>query len=326
MEMVRKSSGSVPAPRAFTLVELLVVIAIIGILIALLLPAVQAAREAARRTQCSNHLKQIALAMHNYHGPNQQFPIGQVIYIDHNGPVDWDRWTWYVGILPYVEQQALAEIYAKHIAQGKTGTADKHSYTNLPKKETPVATFVCPSDPVNPKTQNGSTASNQQGFHGNYVGNAGNDYFNANGYDESDNLNGVFFPFSEVAISDIRDGTSNTLLLSELILVPDGAVGSNQEDMRGRYHNAKHCGALFSTLFPPNTSQSDHINFCINTPLAPCEKSADNVVVSARSYHSGGATAALADGSVRFISDSISNVVYQSLGSRAGGEVVSEDF
>src|SRR6187399_873003 len=107
-----------PIRRAFTLVELLVVIAIIGILVALLLPAVQAAREAARRTQCANNLKQLALGLHNYHSSFRKFPIGQVVRIDEHV---YPRWCWFYGVLPFVEEQALGDIYQKHIKGAPSG-------------------------------------------------------------------------------------------------------------------------------------------------------------------------------------------------------------
>ncbi|MEA1949817.1 MAG: DUF1559 domain-containing protein [Planctomycetota bacterium] len=311
--------------RAFTLVELLVVIAIIGILIALLLPAVQAAREAARRAQCVNHVKQLTLAMHNYHATHNQFPSGQYIYIDSHLPDNWPRHSWFYSILPYVEQQGIYDTYTEHL-QHPTG---RHSYTLLPEevKNSIVPTFICPSDPANPKIQNGSHAQNKQGFHGNYVLNGGNTYFNQGGITQSTDLNGLFHVFSKTSLRDIQDGTSSTLFAGELILVPDGPVGSYQEDIRGRYHNVRHAGALFSTLYPPNTSQPDRFNHCLNKlRAAPCTATGTDVIVSARSYHPGGVVASMADGSTHFLSDDIDMQVYRALGTRAGGEVAAGGY
>ena len=310
---------------AFTLVELLVVIAIIGILVALLLPAVQSARAAARRMQCSNHLKQLGLALHNYHTAHEQFPPAQYIQIDSKAagnpsPDDWVRWSWFASILPYVEQMALADIYADHLSKPRTGS---FSYTNLPEKTTIAPTFMCPSDPANPKIHNGSSQSNSQGFHGNYVLNAGDTFFNEGGYANSASLNGVFYVGSDTRIDDIKDGTTNTLLSSEIILVRDGAIGSGKEDIRGRYHNVAHAGALFSTLYPPNTTEPDRHNYCINdVAQAPCTPTGTNVIVSVRSYHSGGALCGLCDGSVRFLPETIDLTVFHALGTRSGREVV----
>ncbi len=314
---------------AFTLVELLVVIAIIGILVSLLLPAVQSARAAARRMQCSNNLKQLGLALHSYHTAHGQFPAAQYIQIDSVGagtptPDNWVRWSWFAAVLPYVEQQNLADVYADHLSKPRTGS---FSYTNLPNKTAVAPTFMCPSDPANPKVHNGSGLTNAQGFHGNYVLDAGDTFFNEGGYANSAKLNGVFYVGSETRIDDIKDGTTNTLLSSEIILVPDGAVGSGQEDIRGRYHNVAHAGALFSTKYPPNTSQPDRHNYCLNkVEQAPCTATGTNVIVSARSYHPGGVLSGLADGSVRFLSESIDIDTYNALGTRAGGEVIPGDF
>ncbi|HTN76541.1 MAG TPA: DUF1559 domain-containing protein [Pirellulaceae bacterium] len=313
-----------PRRAGFTLVELLVVIAIIGILVALLLPAVQSAREAARRMQCTNNQKQLALALHNYHSALSRFPSGQFVQIDAGAPDDWARWSWFAGVLPYVEQQALADVYSTLWSSPRSGA---HSYTNLPFKEVKVPGFMCPTDPANPKTTNGSSASNQQGFHGNYMLNAGNDFFNAGSAAKSLDLNGLFFPLSTIRIDDIRDGTTNTFLSSEILLVKDGAVDSGQEDIRGRYHNSRHAGVFFSTKYAPNTTQPDRHNYCINTvKQAPCVASGTDVIVSPRSNHTGGVVASLADGSVRFISNSINNITFQALGTRNGTEVVAGDY
>jgi prepilin-type N-terminal cleavage/methylation domain-containing protein len=319
-----RMSHTQPKP-GFTLVELLVVIAIIGILVALLLPAVQSAREAARRMQCTNNQKQLALALHNYHSALLCFPAGQYVEIDSGSPDNWVRYSWFPGILPYVEQQALADVYQAHYSRNpRSGGL---SYTDLPSKEVPVPGFMCPSDPANPKVTNGSSSTNAQGFHGNYMLNGGNDFFNPGGAANSAKLNGVFFVASNTNFGDIRDGTTNTLFSSEILLVKDGAVGSGSEDIRGRYHNVRHAGALFSTKYAPNTTQPDRHNYCINTvKQAPCTASGTDVIVSPRSNHQGGVVASLADGSVRFLSDNIDNLIFRAIGSRAGGETITSEF
>ena len=323
------SPGTLSLRRGFTLVELLVVIAIIGVLVALLLPAVQAAREAARRAQCSNHLKQMALGMHNYHTSHRIFPIGQALQIDQIAAdvTVWPRYCWFYGVLPYVEEQALGDIYQKHISGPRTG---KWSYTALPQKNAIVRTFICPSQAGGAKVENASNPDNQQGFHGNYLVNGGNTYFNASGYPSSQELNGVFMANHAVSIDMIRDGAANTLFASEIILVPDDPVGSGeyQQDVRGRYHNAAHAGAMFSTLHSPNTSVPDRFNYCLDGKVreAPCTYTGTNVVVSARSQHPGGVMTAMADGSVHFLADTIDLTIYHALGSRAGGEVVDANW
>jgi prepilin-type processing-associated H-X9-DG protein len=259
--------------------------------------------------------------LHNYHVAHKQFPIGQVVRIDEHR---WQRWSWYYGLLPYVEQQALADVYQRHIKGPQSGG---FSYTNCPQKEVAVGTFLCPSQSGQVKSTNGSDTTNQQGFHGNYVLNGGNTYFNPGSVAGSTSLNGLFMADYTTNIDQIRDGTSHTLLASEILLVPDGPVGSGQEDVRGRYHNVRHAGALFSTLYGPNTSQPDRFNYCLNTlKEAPCTGTGTDVVVSARSFHTGGVNASLADGSVRFVADDIDPVIYNALGTRAGGETISGNW
>ncbi|MBR5710965.1 MAG: DUF1559 domain-containing protein [Thermoguttaceae bacterium] len=320
--------------NGFTLVELLVVIAIIGVLVGLLLPAVQAARAAARRMQCTNNIKQITLAVVSYESTYQVYCCGSYGYIDNaSRPEPWMRRSWYYHVLPYIEQVALYDIYNEHYQhpEATPGGRGSFDYTNLPAKTTIVSTLMCPDDQNNPKVHNGSRPDNQQGFHGNYVGNGGNTYFNvdANGtykLESCMDLNGIFPPLRGIKPAHVTDGTSNTLMFSELRLVPDGAIGSSGEDIRGRLINCRHTGALFSTLYAPNTSEPDRHNYCISTAYAPCTNTNQKNLVSARSYHSGdGAVASMCDGSVTFIPATIDLEAYHAMGSRNGMETVYLD-
>ena len=321
---------SQPAARVgFTLVELLVVIAIIGILVALLLPAVQSAREAARRMQCQNNMKQTGLAMHNHHDAKNHFPHGVYNYLDSTGstpppygpmPLDpqkskQDRRCWFHDMLPYIEQQALYDQFDQHMKTGQSALAFQGMMTV-------VSSMCCPSDGNSPKLKTfwGGLGTEHQGFSGNLVLLAGSGYFNEGGVAKSAELDGLFFSISEVSIGQIKDGTTNTLLVTELLLSPD--IGSH--DIRGRYYNPAHGGVLFSTRIPPNTLVPDRLNWCGKNPIpdAPCEYVGTNMFVTARSNHSGGVNVGLADGSVRFLSEHIDANLYKALGSRNGGEVI----
>lgn len=303
---------------AFTLVELLVVIAIIGMLVGLLLPAVQQARGAARSMQCQNNLKQISLAMLNYETNHKLLPPGVGVYIDSPTPDNWVRRTWFWNTLPYMEQGGIySQIEQHYNSPHRTGGFD---YTNLPCKEIAIPGYVCPDETVRTKTSNGSGTTNQQGFHGNYMGNGGNTYFNEGGPEKSAKLNGIFPTVTGISISSIRDGLSNTLFFSEIRLVEDGEVGSGREDVRGRYYNGRHAGVHFSTLYEPNTRQPDRHNYCISTEWAPGTSTGTNVVVSARSYHIGGVQVSTCDGAVRFVSSGVDLDAWHAAGSRNGGE------
>jgi prepilin-type processing-associated H-X9-DG protein len=183
--------------------------------------------------------------------------------------------------------------------------------------------FMCLSDPASPKTLTGGPGStNQQGFHTNYATCAGSGPFNtASGAYGGDNLDGIFYVLSTTRIEEITDGMSNTLLLSELILSPD----LNTHDVRGRLYNpAEQGGVLFSTNYPPNTSVSDRLEWCQSIPKAPCISGTSSINISARSYHTGGVNVALADGSVRFVSEKVDPTVWKAMGSRNGGEPSKE--
>jgi prepilin-type N-terminal cleavage/methylation domain-containing protein/prepilin-type processing-associated H-X9-DG protein len=301
---------------AFTLVELLVVIAIIGILVALLLPAIQAAREAARRTQCNNRMKQVALALHNYHDTIGRFPFATVCNIDGGAPgmSTNARQSWFHMILPFVEQTAYYDLIVPRIeAQQFPG--------GWPENTVVIDTFMCPSDPLNPKTV-------QQGFHGNILPCHGSSHAGSG----TGQTNGMFYPRSKTRIRDVTDGTSNTVMLGEIRLQADSiaaqgvgnVVCGSTHDLRGRYHNTYHGNATFTTMRSPNTPVGDRTQYCNGTPQVPCRECATtNGEIHARSWHPGGVHVAMADGSIRFIGDSIDQAAFQALGTRAGGEAVN---
>lgn len=297
--------------RGFTLVELLVVIASIGILIALLLPAVQAAREAARRSQCTNNLKQLALGAHNFHDNNLMLP---------RGADGCCFGTWQVRVLPYMEQGNLAEQYqenpVRYSAAPNTSDVTTHRILSL----------TCPSD--QPAQPTGSITSH------NYAGNFGN-----TGYGRQATLNGVTWqgaPFmynSETIPVELRkvtrfgeilDGLSNTLLFAEVIQ-------GQGLDLRGFTWWGD--ASSFTTYLAPNDPSPDRIytaSYCQDTSVRrenpPCAVSTttDPTMFAARSRHAGGVMAALTDGSVRMFSQNISLGLWRGLGTTRGSEIVSE--
>jgi prepilin-type N-terminal cleavage/methylation domain-containing protein/prepilin-type processing-associated H-X9-DG protein len=306
--------------RGFTLVELLVVIAIIGILVALLLPAIQAAREAARRTQCLNHLKQWGTAMHLYHDTKKRLPIGS------SGPTtafpDVRRQTWVMYLWPYVEETnlAAANVIANHfyVAPGTiAGTMD-----GLCGKF--VAIYYCPSD-----IGVDQTSGTYQRRRGNYVVNWGNSFY-GQVVEPKEKA-----PFSHIKgdrgqprktdFADITDGTSNTLMMSECLK----AWSADDNDWRGDIHNDD--GEFrFHTKLTPNTSAPDVFESgwfqSTGDPKMPAAAGAATVqVTAARSRHPGGVNAVLCDASVRFVSDSIALDVWQALGTMNGGELGDEE-
>jgi prepilin-type N-terminal cleavage/methylation domain-containing protein/prepilin-type processing-associated H-X9-DG protein len=329
------------ANSGFTLIELLVVITVIGILIALLLPAVQQARVAARNTECKNNMRQIGLSMHNYLDAHGVLPPGMFNYLGADiadvfqadgtkGLLGSARSCWMQRLLPYLDQRPLYDklpfdsSVKAHLWGVELGVP---IWTVIPQ-------FMCPLDPANPKnvTDGKSGPETSEGFHGNIVMCSGStefglsDQWQIDGTFTGDKLNGMFYALSSTRSADVTDGLSNTVMGSELIITHDGPTKS-QRDNRGRYYNCYRGGALFSTKYPPNTSIPDEFDFCMPNPAAPCNQSGpspDVKVLYARSYHSGGVNAMLGDGSVRFVSENISTEVFRALGTRAGGETVGE--
>ncbi len=221
--------------RAFTLVELLVVIAIIGILIGLLLPAVNSAREAGRRAQCQNNLKQVGLAVLNYNDVYGHFPEGTRDLIDdQGGTTPQNRRCWMQEILPYIEFAALYKQFDEWMAAPASGGWNGPGNTALgfPGMQTVVPTLVCPDDRNSPKLHTyyaGSNGQPDQGFSGNFVLCAGSDTMNPSGPQSSTTVNGVCFARSKVTMAQITDGTSHTALSTEIILSPDTVAN----DIRG---------------------------------------------------------------------------------------------
>jgi len=319
-------------PVGFTLVELLVVIAIIGVLVALLLPAVQSARESARRLQCVNNLKQAGLALHMHHNTYGHFPPGLRAPSTEAFGSWGDRRTWPLEILSFLEQVVQGNAARQTITVNNTAT------WATPNRWVVIPTLMCPSDGANPKvttywwdTAFGSgpgdgSPEQSQGFHGNYVGCAGSTVFNPRDTSvyadrQGRNLNGIMFPFSETKMGDIEDGSSNTLLAGEFIIFQDGGRAFKDEDYRGRYYFGIGGNAIFSTLYPPNTTVPDRLNApCISDPEAPCKFANNDLVTSLRSYHPGIVNALRADGSVFTISDDVDPVAYRAMGTRGLGE------
>ncbi|MFN3153365.1 DUF1559 domain-containing protein [Bremerella sp.] len=298
----------------FTLVELLVVIAIIGVLIALLLPAVQQAREAARRMQCSNNFKQLGLAFHNYHDTFQVFPYGYM----EAGTTFHKRDTWMQQLMPFFEQGSAYDRY-----QSWVGTWIMDTPGEI--RDLEIAGLQCPSDGASPaKGASGGYRSGADGFQGNYVVNAGSDVMPLQA--END---GLFWHQSDTNFADIVDGTSNTMLLSEVII--RGSSNTGGWGGGGGYWGGGRWGGFgYIALETPNPDTiPDQIYSCKRTdfPRSPCISltgSGGVAEIYARSYHPGGVLTCMADGSVTFTTETIQRATYRAMATRIGGEVLSQ--
>lgn len=275
---------------AFTLVELLVVIAIIGILVALLLPAVQAAREAARRTACLNNITQLGLALHNYEFHFESLPAGVT---DAKGPTrnepQGNHTSWIVKILPYMEERALYTRYDQ--------AAGAYATVNAPVRSAHISVLECLSDQLS--SENSAIAPSS------YVG----CHHDVEAPIDVNN-NGLLFLNSKIRYSDIFDGSSKTILLSEAFLDPKslGWVSGTRATLR----NTSSINKPFPK-FGSNPEPADD----------PTEqnKVGSLFVGGFGSYHPGGINVNFADGSTRFISESIEPELLKQLGNRADGEI-----
>jgi prepilin-type N-terminal cleavage/methylation domain-containing protein/prepilin-type processing-associated H-X9-DG protein len=307
--------------QGFTLVELLVVIAIIGVLVALLLPAVQAAREAARRSQCSNNLKQIGLALHNYHDSALTFPMGNFVRVSGSGvpPLRSDGWTWHVRILPFAEQGPLYEKVRHVIGTDAGGTTSAEQL--LAGRDTRLAFFQCPTHP-----NGGSHNPSKNGYQlSTYNGVCGSTTFNNDQLDQATDVgyrgNGMFYMNSMVRFADVIDGTTNTFQVAEVQDELKGKPNSNR--MRGSDRKYNFSGGSDSN---PPTDISEYLvgmenDDPINADTRDSSGHFNNDGEYAGSYHPGGAQFLMGDGSVRFIAETINMTIYRGLSTRDGGEV-----
>lgn len=329
--------------RGFTLIELLVVIAIIAILIALLLPAVQQAREAARRTQCKNNLKQIGLAMHNYHDVYNMFPVGACATPEPGGAPSFGVKITigaFASTLPYIEAANLKSLYVDTTAWESQAPAIARTI---------IPAFLCPSSP-------GDTVLTHPAFGSLY---GAGDTFGANHYmlskgatdawclnpaTDSRNI-GMFSLNLRTSFRDITDGSSNTLCVGE---GSSGNPFSEIQDENGTVLSPALVGGAWMIPQPspaglvPILGASTASNFGStvfrlnlnpviqtvydSTGLGNCtnDRVDTDSTTNFRSHHTGGAQFTLGDGSCRFISENIDQGVYNSVGTRAGGEVVGE--
>ncbi|TWT29263.1 DUF1559 domain-containing protein [Blastopirellula retiformator] len=310
---------------AFTLVELLVVIAIIGALIALLLPAVQQAREAARRISCTNNMKQLGLAMHNYHDTYKSLPPGQTTYgvfqipgVGEDDPNEYPQnGTWFQGILPFVEQSAMYDAIKTDMLSMSMANVD------LDVRSTAVSAFVCPSDP------NGGKIGHD-GFQGNYMGNCNDQGLHAGLTADPGIATGLFFSKSHIRFRDITDGTSNTIMLAECVQGEADGPSASTWDTTGNYWNSTAGESLcmigswpINSTGPSAMTDMNASGNVVSTDKKPAIYAGPTIsIFCMRSYHPGGVMINRADASVSFLPDTVSIETMMNLGNRKDGNVI----
>lgn len=296
--------------RGFTMIELLVAIAIIAILISLLLPAVQQAREAARRTSCRNNLKQLMLAIHNYESSYKVFPPGYLHKFDPSGSAaNHMGFAWGSMILPQLEQAALYDEFDFNVPG--------FDPANLSAREKSVATFLCPTDRYSAGgyvVRDENSDPPEQYAAGSYAANWGPATSTMNLDDTPMQSRGVFYRNSRTKFRDITDGSSNTLALGERT---NGPIPTSQPTPGGHsvFETAWCCAARELTDLG-----DDHGHMVLfETQFRPNQIDGDDKGISAP--HEGISMFGICDGSVRAISENIDANLYNSLGTRAGGEL-----
>ena len=301
------TNGDSMRRSAFTLVELLVVIAIIGVLVGLLLPAIQAARESARRAQCTNNLKQIALGVHSYHDAHNAFPLG-------SGNISWDyppaySFDWLARTLPYLEQENVS---SQMDLDAPYYVPDAPGVNNNKFMKTQFEWAQCPSTPDLPAF--GSCCANIPG-----IEDAAITSYAATSthlrvlYAETLQGSGIIYNDAEHSFKDVSDGTSQTILASETYFNDD----LNAKDWLSDYGDA-YCpggGCHLASMWAFANFQTTF--FGINQRPGYAGSGVD-------SFHPGGANFAMADGSIHFISESIEQTTLDALTTRDGGEVIGE--
>jgi len=232
--------------------------------------------------------------------------------------------SWMPALLPFMEQTALYDQMSPLMKTMSSNRFPPHLINTV------IPTLMCPSDPVKRKTgvlfNPAQTSFNDydNGFHGNYLlCNGSEEVTEANSTD----MNGMFYYRSKTDFSSVRDGTSNTVMSSEIRLTPV-STSPRTRDWRGRYYRADHLSSIFSTRLSPNTASADKLRTLEIKPqaqeYAPAQGSTNPQVIYARSAHPGGVNAGLGDGSVRFISESINLLTWNALGTREGGETTGD--
>lgn len=321
---------SKPRRLGFTLIELLVVIAIIAILIALLLPAVQQAREAARRTQCKNNLKQLGIALHNYHDAHSAFPnqASDSLY----------GYSALAQILPYLDQGNLYNQFdfSQPLQVGLPwAPAVNPAMEDIVRR--PLATLLCPSEPGDPIYLDGS---GNQWAGSNYLVNGGS----GRGTDYCATVNdGLFWRGSNTKFRDLTDGVSNTVALAEVLFGNRGADTTTLEDAQRqmkRISGGPPCVPTSDAMLGMGATRyegtrsgawslSTGYHSLVHGFLSPNSDIPDHahhgeVLSGTRSMHVGGSQITLCDGSVRFISDSIDQETLRNLFARNDGQVLGE--
>ncbi len=336
-----KPFGQAPArgcnSRGFTLVELLVVIAIIGILIALLLPAVQAAREAARRSQCCSNLKQLGIAMHNYVDTHRVLPVGVVGWPLGTGGMPGH--TALAMLLPFHEQSNVHTLYDFSLRNLDPA--------NRPATSAQVPVFTCPSDDAEGRKALFRMGAETELARSNLVVCFGSDTYlrdsagkniafdpDRTGVDlETD---GAFRLDGSRRLAEFRDGTSSTAVASEVLAgrddLIDPAAGDTAYDVRGLWMMQMSGASNYTHRNGPNAPVGDAgfaswgLKFCVSRPEAPCDFSVGGdwgaFHAAARSYHPGGVNVVFGDGHVAFVGDVIDLLVWQCLGAMNDGNPV----